>query len=166
MKAKKLLPTENDTEFNNDMSLLSDIERQDIPERFRHAVLAREKMHLYILLLLDYDYDEISVLYYLSDSTVRAYEKGYFSGKVEAVLKFDCKGSQGKMSTEEREELRQHLRTKIYLCSAAICDYIKAKYGISYSTNALSKILKTMGFFYKNPNLFQEKQMLWCRRNF
>jgi len=150
------------------MSLLSKIERQDILERFRHAVLAREKMRLHILLLLDddYDYDEISALYYISDSTVRAYEKRYLFGKVEAVLKFDCKGSQSKMSSEETEALRQHLQGKIYLCSAAICDYIKTKYGISYSTNALSKILKKMGFVYKKPKLIPGKADVAVQKKF
>lgn len=150
------------------MSLLSDIERQDILERFRHAVLAREKMRLHILLLLDddYDYEEISALYYISDSTVRSYEKRYFSGKVEAVLKFDCKGSQGKMSAETIEELRQHLRGKIYLSSAAICDYIQKQYAISYSTNGLSKILKTMGFVYKKPKLIPGKADVTVQKKF
>ena len=135
------------------MSLLNDIERGDILERFRQERVARDKMRLHILLLLDdgYDYSEISDIYYLNQSTVRDYEKKFLIGKVEYVLEFGCKGSSGKLDSAQKERLREHLRASLYMRSVDICHYMEKTFGLTYTPKGLVKVLKRIGFVYKKP---------------
>jgi transposase len=135
------------------MSLLSDIDRQDILARFRKENVARDKMRLHILLLLDdgYDYSEIGDIFYINESTVRDYEKKFQIGKVQSVLKFGCKGSTGKLDTSQKKILHQHLQDNLYLRSADICHYIEQKFSEIYTPKGLVKLLKRLGFVYKKP---------------
>jgi transposase len=60
-------------------------------------------------------------------------------------------GSLSKLSESETRELIEHLRETTYLYAKQICDYVRAKYGVNYTTSGMTFWLKAQGFVYKEP---------------
>ena len=70
------------------------------------------------------------------------------------------------MSLEEKEEMKEHLRNKLYRTANEIRLYIKDKFGINYSEYGVVKLLHKLGFVYKKTTLIpsgfdEEKQTEW-----
>lgn len=60
-------------------------------------------------------------------------------------------GSLSKLNESETIELVEHLRETTYLYAKHICDYVRARYGVSYTISGMTFWLKTQGFVYKEP---------------
>jgi len=60
-------------------------------------------------------------------------------------------GSQSKLNTLEAKELHDYLQETTYLHAKEICQYVKAKYGIEYTSSGITFWLKSQGFVYKEP---------------
>ena len=60
-------------------------------------------------------------------------------------------GSQSKLSELEAKELIEHLRETTYLYAKHICNYVRVKYGVTYTVSGMTFWLQTQGFVYKEP---------------
>jgi len=60
-------------------------------------------------------------------------------------------GSLSKLSETEARELIEHLQETTYLYAKQICDYVKARYRVTYTVAGITFWLKTQGFVYKEP---------------
>jgi transposase len=54
---------------------------------------------------------------------------------------------------------------QMYMISQAVCAYVEKIFGHVYRPNAMTKLLKRLGFSY-NPNAFQPKPIARRRRHF
>lgn len=66
-------------------------------------------------------------------------------------LKHESGGSQTSLNAEQTKELIPHLEQNTYVKASDICEYVKEKYGVIYSTSGITKWLKANKFSYKNP---------------
>ena len=60
-------------------------------------------------------------------------------------------GSESKLSTEQTEELLDHLQKHTYLKAKSICKHVKKTYDIKYSVPGMIAWLKAHDFVYKQP---------------
>ena len=104
------------------------------------AVLLRDK---------GYSYTKIAEILLLDDETVRRHVTDYFTKK---KLSPQNGGSVCRMSTEESETLKSHLREKTYLYVKGICAYVQSEFSLTYTQSGMTKWLKSHGFCYKKPH--------------
>lgn len=60
-------------------------------------------------------------------------------------------GSVSKLNEEQTKELIEHLETVTYLSAKEICNHVKKRYGVEYTTSGMTYWLKENGFVYKEP---------------
>jgi transposase len=97
--------------------------------------------------------EEVSEILLLDTETLRNYIKLYEKGGVEELTQRHYKGSVGKLSEIEREELKAHLSETTYLSVAEIRKHIEKTYEVTYTVSGLTDLLHHLGFVYKKPDL-------------
>ncbi len=60
-------------------------------------------------------------------------------------------GSKPKLNEDQSAELIAHLNVKVYTDSSQICSYVKAQFGVKYSSSGMVNWLHCNGFSYKSP---------------
>lgn len=98
--------------------------------------------------------EEISHVLLLTHEAIRKHIKDYQRGE---KLKTDNGGSKSKLTKIQQNELTTHLETHNYVYTKDICAYVKAQYGVDYSTVGMQKLLYRLGFTYKKPKLVPGK---------
>jgi transposase len=104
------------------------------------AVLLRDK---------GYSYTKIAEILLLDDETVRRHVKDYF---IKNKLAPTNGGSVCRMSLQQSELLKSHLREKTYLYVKEICAYVRSEFILKYTQSGMTKWLKANGFCYKKPH--------------
>lgn len=122
------------------------------------------------ILLLDdgYSYAEIAKILMLDDSTIRRHEKMYCEKGLDRLLCPDYPGYDGKLSCEQREELKRHLREHFMRTAKEIAVWVKETFHKDYTPEGLVHLLHQIGFSYKQtravlPKANPEKQKEFIR---
>lgn len=89
----------------------------------------------------------------IHESTVTRHINDFRKGK----LTIESGGSNSLLNETQTKELISHLELITYASTIEIKDYIKGKYGISYSVPGLNKWLHRNGFSYKKPKGYPYK---------
>ena len=92
--------------------------------------------------------EEIADALLIHETTVRQHIKDYLHSK---KLKPENGGSKSQLSTDQTQQLVEHLAQVTYFHTHQICSYIKQTYDIVYSVPGLNKWLHKNGFSYKQP---------------
>jgi transposase len=114
---------------------------------------AADRMKALIALASGWTLEEISEILLLDTETLRNYIKLYQKGGVEELTRRHYKGSVGKLSEIEREELKAHLSEVTYLSVASIRLHIEKTYQVKYTVSGLTDMLHQSGFVYKKPDI-------------
>ncbi len=96
---------------------LTKVERSLLIQIHRAEKNKRQADRIKSILLLDegWSYAEVARVLFLDDETIRRYEERYRWGGIKAVLEEDYKGSEGKLSFHQEQELKKHLTERTYL---------------------------------------------------
>jgi len=132
---------------------LSTKERKNIRQIHKKTVKRRFADRLKALLLLDDGFSciEVGKILLLDDDTIRGYREKYLNYGIESLLDDNHKGRNSYLNTKQLNELNTHLEETTYSKSKGIIDWIKDKYGITYSSSGITFLLRRMGFVYKKP---------------
>jgi transposase len=84
-------------------------------------------------------------------SSIYHYLEEYASKKKTNNDDTNSSGRPPKLSLEQEGELKEHLEKNIYESTVAVVDYIRERYGVSFSRGGLAKWLNRNGFRYKRP---------------
>ena len=84
---------------------------------------------------------QIAEMLLIYEDTVRNYQKLYLSGGVEALCSLAYTGRECLLSDEEINLLKTQLRSRIYLCTSEIIEFVKVQFGIIYSISGISKLM-------------------------
>lgn len=95
------------------------------------------------------DWQEIAECLLLDDSTIREYVKKYEESGLDVLLEWKYQGRQKKLTKEQVEELDQHIEHHCYQRAEEIVLYIEETYGVRYTVDGVTKLLKSLGFSYK-----------------
>lgn len=93
----------------------------------------------------------------IDETTVRRNINRYRRHGLEKYLKSLYQGSQSKLSEEQRKEIKAHFTLNTPQTASEVVAYIKKKYGISYSTIGVTKLMHRLGFVYKKPKIIPGK---------
>ncbi|GAF90135.1 unnamed protein product, partial [marine sediment metagenome] len=96
---------------------------------------------------------DVSEALLLDTETLRTYVKKYRDGGIEHVLKRNHKGSVGRMTEDQKNDLKNHLSEYTYMEVNAIIKHVKDTYGISFKSTRMREILRELGFVYKKPKI-------------
>jgi transposase len=85
----------------------------------------------------------------LDEGTIANYRKRYKEGGLDDLVDDSYKYNATKLCDDKLIELQQHLINTTYQKTQEICDYVKKKYGASYSCSGMGSLLHRLGFSYK-----------------
>ena len=108
----------------------------------------RDRIKAVLLSNEGWECKKIAEVLLLDDETIRRHLKDYLGSK---KLKNESGGSEGKLNESQEKELIAYLEENTYTKAVFICNYIKRKYGVSYSLPGITTWLKNNGFSYKKP---------------
>lgn len=115
------------------------------------------KVTVILMLYQGYSVEMISLALGIDDNTVYRYEKGYRERGLKRYLNDGYIPCVGKLTEQEQEELKAHLDEQLYSDSKEIIEWIKDKYGKSYSTSGVVELLHRLGYSYKKTKLVPGK---------
>jgi transposase len=138
------------------MIFLNDSERAQLRAQHRAERDGRVRDRIKAVLLFDkgWSIPAIAEALLLSDDAIREHISEYKEFK---KLKPENGGSNEKLSTQQSEQLKQHLQSHIYLYVKNIIAYVSANWSIVYSVPGMRNWLKRHGFSYKKPALVPGK---------
>jgi transposase len=115
----------------------------------------KHKKNYVILLMLHLgeSLEKISTFLGISSQTVKSYVKTYEEKGLDYYLENHYLGYSGKLTAEQKEVLKEELRTNLYATSQAIADFIFSKFGVKYTSTGLIPLLHQLGFSYKKTKL-------------
>jgi transposase len=97
--------------------------------------------------------ENISISLVISTQTVKLYSKTYQEKGLDYYLENHYLGYSGKLTTEQKEVLKEELRTNLYATSQAIVAFIFSKFGVKYTSTGLIPLLHQLGFSYKKNKI-------------
>lgn len=112
-----------------------------------------------VLLLLDdgWTAERIAEALYIDADTVREHRHLYESAGVSGLERLAYEGGEPALSAEQCAELTAELSARLYLTAKEVCGFVQEKFGVSYTPNAMTKRLKSLGFVYKKPKCVPAK---------
>jgi len=102
---------------------------------------AADRIKAVYLLAIGYTVVEVAKILMLDEETIRNQAKRYAEGGIKKLLEDNYIGSKSYLSADQIKELSGHLEITTYLTVDAIVDYVKKKYGITYSENGMNQLL-------------------------
>jgi len=136
--------------------ILTAEERTKLIKQHRHERDGRVRDRIKVVIAYDdgYTYSEIAKILLLEDTTVSRHVGDYLNTK---KLNLVSGGSESKLTEQETQELREHLREVTYLYVKDVCAYVRQSYGKPYSVSGMTKWLHVQGFRYKKPHAVPAK---------
>lgn len=155
--------------YKNSMkSFLTDSERDFFHLKHREMSEKRFADRIKSILFLDggFTYEWVAQWLMLDDDTIRNYHQQYEKGGIENLLKDDYTGKLCYLTEQQLKELDQHAQAHIYTDSKELADYIEKTYGVTYTHDAVKKILHRLEFVYKKPKLVPGKADAFKQQKF
>jgi transposase len=120
------------------------------------------------ILALDkgYSYSEVADILMIDESTVWRWKEKFQEGGMELLLNNDYKGKDCCLSEEQQKELEQYLEQHICLSAKEVCDYVKKKYDVQYTSKGMTNLLHRLGFVYKKPKHLPSKADMEAQKKF
>jgi transposase len=118
-----------------------------------HYRRSADKIKCVVLLGSGWTLEEVKDALLLDEETLRSYVKKYQEGGLSALLKVEFKGSEPQLSVAEIKQLCLALNTQIFLTTQSVIDYVKKKFGITYSQSGMRDLLHRLDYEYKKPKL-------------
>lgn len=99
-----------------------------------------------------YSWEEIKELLFISDGSLKTYIDRYKKGGIKGLLQLNYTGSNHqKLSYEQEQAILKYIDHYHVLTSGQVVDYVKRKFGISYTVNGMAKLLIRLGCSDKKP---------------
>jgi transposase len=112
-----------------------------------------------VLLLLDDGWvaERIAEALYIHAETVREHRRLYETAGIAGLEKLSYQGSEPALSAAQCEALKAELDGKLYMTAKEVCAFVRENFGVDYTPNAMTKLLKRLGYVYKKPKCVPAK---------
>jgi transposase len=132
-------------------NFLSEEEKADLKIRHRRERDGRTKDRIKAVLLSDsgWSYVRIAEALFLDEDTISKHVHEYVEQK---KLKIETGGSESKLSAGATDELVAYLTEHTFDKSCDICEYVRKKYGVSYTVPGMTSWLKNHDFSHIKPH--------------
>ncbi len=121
-----------------------------------------------VLLLLDdgWTAERIAAALYIDAETVREHQRLYQSAGVTGLERLAYMGPESELTAAQRDGLSAELCRRLYMTSKEVCGFVETRFGVRYTPNAMTKLLKRLGFVYKKPKCVPAKADAAVQRRF
>jgi len=140
-------------------TILSPGERTHLLRMMRRQTNSHVHRRMNVLLLLDDDWpvERIAEALYIDAETVREHRRLYESSGVSGLERLNYAGSDPALSDAQIEALKTELDSHLYMTAKEVCDFVRRTFEVSYTPNAMTKLLKRLGYVYKKPKCVPAK---------
>ena len=120
------------------------------------------------VLLLDDGWaaERIAEALYIDAETVREHRRLYETAGVSGLERLAYVGAAPDLTSEQCAKLTAELERRLYMTSKEVCAFVASGFGVEYTPNAMSKLLKRLGFVYKKPKRVPAKADAAVQRQF
>ncbi len=112
------------------------------------------------------DYQLLSNILSIDETTIRRYEKAYLMNGIEVYLKNNHKGYWGKLNSFQLAKLSKELNTNLYQTTTEIVAWILKEFKVEYNSQGLVYLLHRLGFVYKQTKLIPSKANAEAQKEF
>ena len=112
-----------------------------------------------VLLLLDDGWaaERIADALFIDAETVREHRRLYETAGVKGLELLNYEGREPALDDAQRETLKTELDAHLYMTSKEVCAFVEQSFTVTYTPNAMTKLLKRLGFVYKKPKCVPAK---------
>ena len=105
------------------------------------------------LLLLDdgWTAERVAEALFIDAETVREHRRLYQTAGIVGLERLPYAGSDPALDPKQIAALGTELDTTLYMTAAAVAAYTQQRFGVTYTTHAMAKLLNRLGFVYKKP---------------
>jgi len=93
----------------------------------------------------------------LDEDTIHKYVQLYQRGGVELLLTMNYHGSLPHLNPKQLKALDKHLMENIYIRARDVVAYVEEAFGVIYSIQGMTDLMKRLGYVYKKPKLVPGK---------
>ena len=149
-------------------ALLTPEDRGHFLKMMRRQTNSSVHRRMNVLLLLDdgWSVPRICEALFIDEGTVRGHRELYEKRGRSGVEKLAYAGGGSALSRAEAAGLGAWIDKTVPQTSREICAWVRAQFGVCYSPNAMSKLLKRLGFVHKKPKNVPAKADEAAQRRF
>jgi transposase len=101
--------------------------------------------------------ERVAEVLFIDAETVREHRRLYETSGVAGLEQLNYEGSEPALSEAQLDALKTELDTHLYMTAKAVSAFVRCWFGVSYTPNAMTKLLKRLGFVYKKPKCVPAK---------
>lgn len=120
----------------------------------------RDRIKTILFLHRGFTMKEAAELLMLDEGTVRTIRDRFQSDGIDEFLKDSYVLYAGKLTQEQKEQVRTFVRENLVLDAIVVVEFIKSEWGIEYTRSGIVKLLHSMNFTYKKTKLVPSKASL------
>ena len=94
---------------------------------------------------------------FIDAETVREHRRLYETSGIAGLERLNYEGSDPALSEAQLDALKTELVAHPYMRSKEVCDFVQRTFGVDYTPNAMTKLLKRLGVVYKKPKCVPAK---------
>jgi transposase len=134
-------------------------ERSYLLRMMRRQTNSHVHRRMNVLLLLDdgWTAERIAQALFIDAETVRDHRRRYEVSGVAGLEHLTYEGSEPALAPEQLEALKGELDTHLHMTSKSVCAFVQQRFAVKYTPNAMTKLLKRLGFVYKKPKCVPAK---------
>ena len=139
--------------------ILSDEDRAHFLALMRRQLNSAVHRRMNVLLLLDDGWNaaRIAAALYLDASTVAEHRALYEQRGRAGVESLSYPGRVSALSAEQRSMLSDWIAAEVPQTAQAVCDWIQARFAVTYKAHAMARLLGQIGFVFKKPKCVPAK---------
>ena len=111
------------------------------------------------LLLLDggWTVERVADALFIDAETVREHRRLYETAGVAGLERLNYEGSDPALSEAQLDALKTELDDHLYMTAKEVCAFVQRTFEVTYTPNAMTKLLKRLDFVYKKPKCVPAK---------
>ena len=140
-------------------AILSRDDRTHLLRMMRRQTNSHVHRRMNVLLLLDdgWPAERIATALYIDADTVQEHRRRYEASGVTGLERLNYQGSEPALSEAQIAALRTELDAHLYMTAKEVCGFVQRTFGVAYTPNAMTKLLKRLGYVYKKPKCVPAK---------
>jgi transposase len=134
----------------------------------RRQINSAVHRRLNVLLLLDDGWEprQIAAALYIDETTVAQHRRLYETGGCSGVEELPYRGRRSALDDEQQKALAAWIEERVPQTAKQVCAHVQASFQVSYTPQAMAKLLKRLAFVHKKPKSVPAKADEAVQRGF
>lgn len=140
-------------------AVLQPDERAYLLRMMRQQLNSAVHRRMNVVLLLDdsWPVERIAEALFIDPETVRQHRHLYETAGIKGLETLRYQGPEPALDAGQIKALEAALEQTLYMTAKAVCHYVEQAFAVSYTPNAMTKLLKRLGYVYKKPKCVPAK---------